>query len=293
LSGVLLALLAALLWSIASVMLTVAARRIHVLPLNLVRCATAALFFWVLLPWFGGLDALGGIAGLAWLWLVVSVLANLVVGDTLYFGAMHLAGVSWAMPVAAINPLWSVLLAAAFLDEPLSWGLVGGALLVVAGVVCISRTTDQDSRGSSGDRGRWRKGMLLALATSILWAIGNVTIKLAATGVEAVVVSAARQLLAAGLLFSACLPRGRWREPKGLDGRSWAILLFASLLGTGVGALLWVMSIQQIGAGRSSILIATAPMLAIPFSVLWLGERPTRWTILGTVLTAAGIVLVV
>jgi drug/metabolite transporter, DME family len=293
LSGALLALLAALLWSVASVLLTVAARRIHVLPLNLVRCATAALFFWALLPWFGGVDALAGITGIAWLWLVVSVLANLVIGDTLYFGAMHLAGVSWAMPVAAINPLWSVLLAAAFLGEPLSWSLVGGALLVVAGVVCISRTTDQASRGPSGDQGRWRKGMLMALAASLLWAVGNVTIKLAATGVEAVVVSAARQLLAAGLLFGACLPRGRWREPRGLNGKSWAILLFASLLGTGVGALLWVMSIQQIGAGRSSILISTAPMLAIPFSMLWLGERPTRWTIVGTALTTAGIVLVV
>jgi drug/metabolite transporter (DMT)-like permease len=33
-------------------------------------------------------------------------------------------------------------------------------------------------------------------------------------------------------------------------------------------------------------------MMAIPFSMLWLGEQPTRWTVLGTVLTSAGIVLV-
>jgi drug/metabolite transporter (DMT)-like permease len=34
-------------------------------------------------------------------------------------------------------------------------------------------------------------------------------------------------------------------------------------------------------------------MLAIPFSMLWLGERPSRWTVIGTALTTAGIALVV
>jgi drug/metabolite transporter (DMT)-like permease len=40
----------------------------------------------------------------------------------------------------------------------------------------------------------------------------------------------------------------------------------------------------------SALLWAIA--MAIPFSYLWLHERPNRWTMAGTLLTTAGIVLV-
>jgi drug/metabolite transporter (DMT)-like permease len=86
--------------------------------------------------------------------------------------------------------------------------------------------------------------------------------------------------------------RGGWGELKRLDARSWAVLFAASLLGTGFGSLLFVLSIQLIGAGRTAVLTSTAPLMAIPFSMVWLQERPTRWTVAGTVLTTMGIALV-
>ena len=57
-SGELVALLSAFLWAVASVLLMIGAKRIHVVPLNLIRCAVSTAFFWALLPFFGGLDAL-------------------------------------------------------------------------------------------------------------------------------------------------------------------------------------------------------------------------------------------
>jgi drug/metabolite transporter (DMT)-like permease len=64
-------------------------------------------------------------------------------------------------------------------------------------------------------------------------------------------------------------------------------------MGTGIGTLLYVMAIQIIGAGRTTVLTSTIPLMAVPFSMLWLHERPTRWTLAGTVLTTAGVALVV
>ncbi|MEJ2208920.1 MAG: DMT family transporter, partial [Anaerolineae bacterium] len=77
-----------------------------------------------------------------------------------------------------------------------------------------------------------------------------------------------------------------------LDRRSWAVILVASLVGTGLGTLFFVMAIQTAGAGRTAVLTSTTPLLAMPFSMLWLHERPTRWTLTGTLLTTVGIVLV-
>ena len=292
-SGELLALLSAFLWSLASVLMTVGAKRIDVVPLNLIRCVVSTALFVALLPFFGGLEAVAAIPLQAWPWLVVSVLGLLVVGDTLYFRSMDLAGVSWAMPVSSINPLWAVLLASFFLGEPLGWSLILGTLLVVGGVILVSRPTTQADGGQSVSPSARRKGLLIALLVSVLWAVGQVSLKPAAEGVHAVIVNSVRQPLAMVMLLGLTLVRGQWRELKTLDRKSWAVIVVASFLGTGLGTILFVTAIQMIGAGKNSVLASTSPLLAVPFSMLWLQERPTRWTIAGTVLTTVGVALVV
>ncbi len=153
-SGEAIALLSALLWAFASVLMGWGVRRLHVIPLNLIRCVVSTAFFWSLLPFFGGLKAIAAIPVEQWLWLFLSVVMLLIVGDLLYFRSLDLAGVSWTMPVASVNPLWAVLLAALFVDEPLSWNLLAGTLLVIAGLVLVSRSTNkhrvQSTTGGSG-----------------------------------------------------------------------------------------------------------------------------------------------
>jgi len=304
LSGEAIALLSALLWAFASVVMGWGVKRLHVIPLNLIRCVVSTTFFWSLLPFFGGMKAVAAIPAEQWLWLFLSVVMLLIVGDLLYFRSLDMVGVSWAMPVASINPLWAVLLAALFIDEPLSWSLLAGTLLVIAGLVLVSRSTNND--GAVAGR-RQRIGLLLALLTSVAWAIGQVILKPAAAGLDPVVVNSVRQPVASLMMLGLGLTRdqwpsrhqhavhvtrGTWKDPRELDRRSWLTIIVASLVGTGMGSLLFVLAIQMIGAGRTAVLTATAPLMAIPLAVLWLKERPNRRTLIGALLATAGIVLV-
>ncbi|MFC2029159.1 DMT family transporter [Chloroflexota bacterium] len=292
-SGEVAAMLSALAWASSSVLMTVSAKRLHVIPLNLVRAAVSALFFLALLPFFGGFQAVVAIPSSQWPWLLLSTLALLVVGDTLFYQSTHLAGVSWAMPVSNINPLWAVLLAALVLGEPLSWSLAAGALLVVAGTVLVGRSTGPAERANpAGGRAR-RKGLIIALAVSVIWGVGHVMLKPATEGIPAVVANSFRQPLGVLILLGMMMVRGRWAEFKVLDRKSWAVLLLVGLLGGGLAGLFFIIAVQQIGAGRTTVLASVAPILALPFSIMWLRERPTRWTVVGTILTVVGIVLVV
>lgn len=291
-NGELAALGSAVIWALSSVLMAMGVKRLDVLPMNLVRCVISTAFFWALLPFFGGLAALSEIPSQAWLWVVLSVLGLLVVGDTMYFRSLDLAGVSWAMPVASINPLWSVLLAGFLLGEPLSWSLLSGAVLVIAGIAVLSRNGGEADPAHPVEWATRRKGLLLALGTSVVWALGLITLKLASVEVHSVVVNSVRQPLGAGMLLALTLAKGRWRDLRHVDRRSWGIIGLASLLGTGVGSLLFVVAIQLVGAGRTSILTSTSPLLAVPFSMLLLNERPNRWTLVGIALTIAGIALV-
>ncbi len=286
------ALFSALLWAIASVLMALGSKRVNVLPMNLVRCVVSSTFFLALLPFYGGIAAVRSVPPSAWLWLVVSVLVLLVIGDTLYFRSLDLAGVSWAMPVAGINPLWAILLATLFVDEPLSWGLLLGAVLVVAGVALLSRSEIHHSNGQLIEPAARRKGLLLAVLVSFLWAAGQVALKPATAGMHSVVANSIRQPMAMLFLLALNVRTGLWRELRHLDRRSWLLILLASFVGTAVGTLFFVMAIQSIGSGRTAVITTTAPLMAIPFSMVWLRERPTRWTVAGTFFTTVGIFLV-
>jgi drug/metabolite transporter (DMT)-like permease len=290
LSGELVALLSALLWAMASVLMALVGRGLHPIPLNLIRCLVSTTFFWCLLPFFGGIAAVAAIEPGTWLWLALSVLLLLIVGDLLYLRSMDMAGVSWAMPVASINPLWAVLFAAMFVDEPLTGRLVAGAMLVVAGVTLVSQSTVHTE---TLDRRRQQVGLLLALLASLSWGIGQVVLKVATADLHSVVANSVRQPMGAVAMLGLNLVRGQWGDLRQMPRRSWEIILFASLVGTGVGSLLFVQAIQMVGAGRTAVLTSTSPLLAIPFAMLWLQERPNRRTVLGTVLAVGGIVLVV
>ena len=269
------------------------AKRLHVVPLNLVRCTAGTMFFWILLPFFGGIQAIAALTPSAWLWLMISVLTLLVVGDSLYFSSMDLAGVSWSMPVTNISPLWAVLLAVVLVGEPLSWSLVVGALMVIAGITLIGRSDSRPAgEESKKDRRARRTGLLMALAVSILWAIGNVALKPATEGTHAIVANSIRQPMAVVILLIPTLWRGQWRGFGTLAKRSWLLILLASLFGMGLATTFFVLAIQRAGAGRTAVLMASSPLMALPFSMLWLHERPTRWTFVGLLLATAGIFLV-
>ena len=291
-SGEVIALVSAFFWAVASVLLTMSARQLHVLPLNLIRCAVASLFFWSLLPFYGGLRALTEIPLSAWLWLTVSVVGLLVIGDSFYFRAMDLAGVSWAMPLASITPLWVVLLAGLLIGEPLTWPLFLGAALVVLGVALVSRSGNEGETGTSRSSQERRRGLWLALWASFCWAIGQLALKPGTAGMHSVVANCIRQPMGMLLLMGPSLLHGRWRELGQLDRKSWMILIAASLIGTGIGTLLFITAIQMAGAGRASVLTTVSPLMAVPFSILWLHERPTLWTLAGILLTISGIALV-
>lgn len=77
------------------------------------------------------------------------------------------------------------------------------------------------------------------------------------------------------------------------DRRHLGGIVLAGLLGTGVGSMLYVYSVLEAGPGKAAVLSATAPLMGLPLSILFLKERPSWQLAAGTLLCVAGIVLVV
>jgi drug/metabolite transporter (DMT)-like permease len=77
-----------------------------------------------------------------------------------------------------------------------------------------------------------------------------------------------------------------------LTGRSVAVVALAGVLGTGLGSILFIYSVEHLGAAKTAFLTTSAPVFALPMGVLFLSEKLTARVLLGTAVTIAGIWLV-
>ncbi len=135
-SGILLCMLSALMWSVGSV----ASAR-----LAMPRDAFAATAWEMLaggilmLPW--GIADAGGVSpslgsALAWVYLVT---IGSVVGYTAYTWLLAHAPLSTVSTYAYVNPVVAILLGVLFRDEHLTWQILVGASIVVAAVAVVVR----------------------------------------------------------------------------------------------------------------------------------------------------------
>jgi drug/metabolite transporter (DMT)-like permease len=63
------------------------------------------------------------------------------------------------------------------------------------------------------------------------------------------------------------------------------------LLGYGVGGIAYVAAMQRLGAGRTVLITSLTPVFVLILSVLFLKERPTPQSLIGTLICVVGVML--
>jgi drug/metabolite transporter (DMT)-like permease len=111
-----------------------------------IGCATAELA--LVAPFFAGPPTWPGVHAAASL-LVLGVVGT-GVAYILNLQVIQAAGPTVAATVTYIAPVWSTLIGALFLAEPLGWNTVAGGLLVVGGVLLVKQPTSRRPAPDSG-----------------------------------------------------------------------------------------------------------------------------------------------
>jgi drug/metabolite transporter (DMT)-like permease len=225
--------------------------------------------------------------------LAISMLIGILLGDSLYFLSQDRIGVSRAFPIAMSYPLVVYAIAATYLAEPVLPQRIIGALLVVIGVGLVAQTARSDSETDwEFDEKHEKIGLVLAIGTAAAWGFGDVVFQIGLTGVEVPEANFVRLLIAALAVIPFYLKFKKNRTEK--SERKYSILLLvAGFFGMGVSLICYSFAIKLVGATVTSIVVAAAPVLTTPLSVLYLSENPSRATVVGTVLAIIGEVLVV
>jgi DME family drug/metabolite transporter len=278
----------AVLWAASTVLMRSQTGRVPVLALNAIRSLWASMVFVGVLVGLGRVGDVFTVPPEALVGLIGSVLIGLAIGDTLHIKAMTLIGVSRALPISSTYPILTALLAVIWLDEPVTWRIIGGIVLVVGGVylVAFPRVGAVVEKVPASGR-----GIALALIASCCWALSTATVKPALSLVDPLIANGIR-LPAAMLVLQLLSWRSEGMGSPFRFGRRAGVMLACAGMISGVSGALWLLGVRDAGAAKAAALSSTAPIFAAPLAAIFLGEKLSRQVGLGTSLTVAGIWLV-
>lgn len=295
--GEVFAIASAFCWALSSTLVKSQTKKIGIVLMGALRTIPAVLIYWGVLVFTGRGGALWALPFRSWAFLLGSTLIGLVIGDLIYFESMKYIGLSRALPLSTIYPFFTIILALLFLDERITWVIVGGAALIVGGAVLLAfpkgmRNARSNTEGQKLDF----RGVALALGAAVCWGTSTVLLRQGMEGVELPVANAVRLSILALVLWAMAARRkelhliGGYTRGEGL--KTLGVVMLTGLIGMSLGTFTFLSAVQLSGAARTSILTSAMPLFGVPFSLV-LGEKLTARTVVGTLLTIGGVWLTI
>ncbi|AWX98734.1 hypothetical protein A8139_01055 [Marinomonas primoryensis] len=291
-------LVAALCWTISSLMAPGLIQRFGTMRFNTVRIMIASvilLFISLVTQRFN-----------ASLWLhvdliILSGVLGIFLGDTMLFTAVHRLGPRRTGVIFATNAPMSILLGWLFLNEHLSLNQLFACGLVLSGVViAILFGKRQSLHAWEQTKGKLSVGILMALGGALGQASGALLSKPALLdGADPIAVSALRVTTGAVALMLAYGLFYRHRQPEHaipfsqLTRQDFIGIAALATIGMVIGMSVLVWGVGNANVGIVTTLSAVVPVLILPGLWVTTGQRPTFGAWLGAILVVTGAALII
>ncbi len=243
--------------------------------------------------------------------LVISIICNVVIGDTLYFFAQMKIGPIYAGTMATIMPIISFLLEVFVLKRALSiWVLIASILSGIGVSIIIMAEKEKYPNDNSSksmkhpSKATLISGLFLVFISAIAWAFGNFFIDVSLTQAtdqlqiaQSVTATAfALRYNSAFILYFGFIgirnvqKKHPFIVPK-KPTKVWSIAIIAAICFTSLGTYFYGEATQAVGATYVSILNTTLPIFQFPINFLINREKMSPKGAIGCVITISGVIL--
>jgi len=295
--GSIAAILTSICWSWSSIFFSSAGYVVGSKVVNRTRLLFAVSFLIITHTIIAGSPIPLHVEGYRWLWLGLSAIFGLVLGDAMLFQAYVLIGPRLSMLVMASVPAISAIFAWLFLKETLGIYQIFGILLTSAGImmVVLDRNTHQRSL-IPGKNKNQILGLVLSLGGAFGQAIGMIFAKKGLDGdFSALTGVLIRMLVAAAAIWLITLITKEIKLNFKLlkqNPKSVLSIFGGAFVGPFLGVWLSLIAVQTTKVGITSTLIALTPIFHLPIAHFYLHEKINIRAILGTVIAMAGVAII-
>jgi drug/metabolite transporter (DMT)-like permease len=285
-------LLTSLFYALNSVFITRAGQQVGAVVSNRTRVVFALLYLMVLnLVLFGQPMPLHADPQ-RWIWLSLSGILGLALGDALLFQSYLSIGPRLGNLLLSLSPILGALEAWLFLHESLRVGQIIGIVLTLAGIIWV--ILDHRSGGEKIPQ-HVVTGILFGILSAACQATGFVMSKQGMYGTFSPFQGNAIRMLAAmlALLVVALFQKqvGQTVSSLRANPSAFKLLMLAALIGPVLGVSASLFAVQNAEVGVASTLTSLSPIFMIPISVFVFKERLGWQAVAGTLLAMAGVAI--
>ncbi|WFO75824.1 DMT family transporter [Desulfurococcaceae archaeon MEX13E-LK6-19] len=275
--GVVLALLASVLWSLNPPIIKKFGYGISSIALNAMRAFMAMLFLVIIVIVYG-FNVVFTPMGL--LFILGSALIGPGIGDIMYIKSIRAVGAGRAITIGYTYVFVAQALAVVFLGEKITVGLVIGSFLALCGIYFVYL--------EGNDLEVSYRNLLMALIPAIAWGIGSVVNKYALFYADPISLGFIRAIV----LSLVLLPFSSREIKKGVKSRRIVLVaLVTGGLGYGIGIPLFLKAVDIVGVSVTVLATTLTPVLGRILSVVIAKEKIDLKGIIGTSLVILGIVI--
>jgi DME family drug/metabolite transporter len=290
--GELAALGSAVSWTVSALFYKKALEGAKPISANIIRLSATGAILLVFVVVIGRLEALTSMGFELFVLAAVSGIIGLGVGDTLYLVSLKSIGVSRAVPLTCVYPLFSLVWAILVFGEQVTVNVAVGAIVIVLGILFLSRNEQSSVLGA---RKVLTLGVIIALATALLWSVSislmDLAVKEAPDLDHALVISTVRVASIGGLLlaFSPVVDK----QMSFLKSKRQTVVasIVGGIFALGVGWFLLSYSFAVTSQSISVPISSTTPLFSFLAGVLLLHEKATVRNFLGSAMIVLGIFL--
>ena len=296
------------LWTGNSILFTAAGKRIGPISVNAIRIVIAVVLLSAThIIFFGTVNPDANSA--QWLWLGLSGIVGLGIGDFALFSAFVLIGPRKSLLLMSIAPIVSVIFSYLLLEEVLGlWVLLGIAITLVGIVIVILEREVKGIQTYEGDRksDSVKKRNVLGISLGVIGGVGQglglVFAKYGmfnaaddpSVGLDSLSATLMRMLVGAIFVWLVISLWGRLPEiRKGIKDRRGVKLTSAgAFIGPFIGVWFSMVAISYTEVGIAMTLMSLMPVMVIP--VVWvLYKEKTNWRgIAGAVVAVIGVAII-
>lgn len=292
--GELAALGAAVSWTVSALLYGKALSGSKPISANIVRLTLTSAVLVLFIVVTGMLGVLSDLPMNVAFFAGISGIIGLGLGDTLYMVSLKMIGVARAVPVTCTYPLFNLVWVAIFTGEPVTWSVVLGAVVIVLGIWLLSL---QGEKGTfQYPRNVLRKGLVVAIATALLWSVSIALMGLAVKETpnlgDAFAINTVRVLTVA-VAFAISAPIvDRQRGFLKMRKKTVATLVAGGIVALGLGWFLLTYSFIYTAESRAVPISSATPLFSTLAGIMLLHEKVNAESILGSIIIVAGIFII-
>ena len=249
-----------------------------------IRTIVVLAFSWGMVFLVGSEAQLAEISGRTLLFLVLSGLAT-GASWLCYFRALQIGDVNKVVPVDKSSTVLTILLAALFLHETLSWTRGIGMVCIAAGTYLMIEK--KQSTGSAKAGGSW---LLYAAGSAVFASLTSILGKIGITGVESNLGTAIRTVVVLIMSWMMVFVTGKGAQVRKIPKNELGFICLSGLA-TGGSWLCYYKALQDGPASVVAPIDKLSILVTILFSYLVFHEKLSKKAAVGLILVLGGTLL--